>query len=153
MATVHRISEELFDDSFELIALHSTMECHAMAYNLNKAAHLLLRRCEKDLEIDETTHPLYEYKNEAKGEEWYLMGNVVQEVQKANGEGLFGNNTTIKLNYLLNDRKEVNYLLKLFHEQLTNIETVIKAIRTIPRVSMAYQLNVDQLKSKRNLIF
>ena len=64
MATVHRISEEFFDDSFGLIALHSNMECYALAYNLNKAAKIMLVRSEDDLEIDTSHYPMFEFKDD-----------------------------------------------------------------------------------------
>ena len=152
MATVHRISEELFVDSFDLIALHSNMECYSLAYHINKAFQILLVRAKKDLEIGTLSYPIFEYKDEVNDEDWYLVKNVVQKEEGEESEGLFANSPTLKLNYLLTERKEVNYLLKLYPEDTVDIEK-IKAIRSIPKVSMAYQLHIDELKSKRNLIF
>lgn len=153
MATVHRISEELFVDSFDLIALHSNMECYSLAYHINKAARVLLGRARQDLEIGVLSYPIFEYNDMVKEEEWYLVKNVVQEEESDGSQGLFAHSTTVKLNYLLEERKEINYLLKLYPEDSVDIEKTIRAIRSIPKVSMAYQLNVDELKSKRNLIF
>lgn len=153
MATVHRISEELFVDSFDLIALHSNMECYALAYHINKVFEILLERAKKDLEIGKLSYPIFEYNDEMNDEDWYLVKNVVQKEVSDENQGLFANSTTIKLNYLLAERKEINYLLKLYPENSAEIDKTVKAIRTIPKVSMAYQLNVDELKSKRNLIF
>ncbi|MEO0572196.1 MAG: IPExxxVDY family protein [Bacteroidota bacterium] len=153
MATVYRISEELFVDSFDLIALHSNMECYALAYYINKVFQILLVRAKKDLEIGTFSYPIFEYNDEVSDEDWYLVKNVVQKEESDENQGLFANSTTVKLNYLLSERKDINYLLKLYPENSIKIEKVIKAIRSIPRVSMAYQLHVDELKSKRNLIF
>ncbi len=153
MATVHRISEELFVDSFDLIALHSNMECYALAYHINKVFQILLVRAKKDLEISTLSYPIFEYNDEVNDEDWYLVKNVVQQEENDENQGLFGNSTTVKLSYLLAERKEVNYLLKLYPENSVEIKKRVQAIRTIPKVSMAYQLNIDQLKSKRNLIF
>ena len=153
MATIHRISEELFVDSFDLIALHSNMECYALAYHINKVFQIFLVRAKKDLEIGTLSYPIFEYNDEVNDEDWYLVKNVVRKEESDGNQGLFTNSTTVKLNYLLTERKEVNYLLKLHPENSAEIEKRIKAIRAIPKVSMAYQLSVDQLKSKRNLIF
>lgn len=153
MATVHRISEELFEDSFDLIALHSNMECYALAYHINKVTQILLVRAKKDLEIGAFSYPIFEYKDDVKDEDWYLLSNRMQEEENDEGQGLFKNSTTLKVNYLLEERKEINYLLKLYPEDSMNIGKTISAIRAIPQVSMAYQLKVDDLKSKRNLIF
>lgn len=153
MATVYRISEELFDDSFDLIALHSNMECYALAYSLNQAAQLRLVRTEKDLEKETLSYPMYEYKDDINGEEWYLVSNVVHAEERDKNEGLFDTGISVKSNYLLQERKEINYFLKLYPEDSVDINKTINAIRSIPKVSMAYQLKVDDLKSKRNLIF
>ena len=153
MATIHRISEELFVDSFDLIALHSDMECYALAYHINKAAQVLLVRAIKDLEIGTLSYPMFEYNDEVNEEDWYLVRNVVQEEESDQSQGLFANSTTVKTNYLLEERKQINYLLKLYPEDSVDLEKTIKAIRSIAKVSMAYQVNVDDLKSKRNLIF
>ena len=153
MATVHRISEELSVDSFDLIALHSNMECYALAYHLNQVAQVLLVRVKEDLENGTSSYPLFEYKDEMNGEEWYLVSNVVQEEETQKSEGLFRNSISVKSSYLLSEKKEINYFLKVYPEDTIDIDKTVTAIRSIPRVSMAYQIDVDQLKSKRNLIF
>ncbi|MEM1260417.1 MAG: IPExxxVDY family protein [Bacteroidota bacterium] len=153
MATVHRISEELFVDSFDLIALHTTMECYALAYHINEVFRVLLVRAEKDLEIGTVSYPMFAYTDEVKDEDWYLVKNVVQKEESDENKGLFTTSMTVKMNYLLTERKDINYLLKLYPENSLEIEKTIEAIRAIPKVSMAYQLYVDRLKSRRNLIF
>jgi hypothetical protein len=153
MATVHKISEDLFEDSFDLIALHCNMECYALAYHINKVAQILLIRAKKDLKIDGFSYPTYEYKDDVKGEEWYLVSNILKEEESNENEGLFQNSTTLKFNYLLEERKEINYVLKLYPETGVDVEKTINALRSIPKISMAYQIHADNLKSKRNLIF
>lgn len=153
MAIVHKISEELFLDSFDLIALHSNMECYALAYQLNATFQILLGRAKEDLEIGNLSYPIYEYKDEDKDEDWFLIKNMIQKEEANTSQGLFAESMSIQWNYLLTERKEINFLLKRYPSNTVEIEEIIKAIRTIPRVSMAYQLNVEELKSKRNLIF
>ncbi len=153
MATVHRISEDLLEDSFDLIALHCNMECYALAYHINRVANILLVRAKEDLKISSLAYPIYEFKDDVKGEEWYLVSNILKEEGNEENEGLFQNSTTLKFNYLLEERKEIDYVLKLYPETAINMEKIIEMIRTIPKVSMAYQIEADELKSKRNLIF
>lgn len=153
MLTIHKISEELFVDSFDLIALHCTMESYALAYHINKMVNIALERAKDDLEINANSYPLYAYRNEVNDQEWALIMNKIQEEESDEGDGLFQNSTTIKAHYLLEERKEINYLLKVSPSETLEIEKTIDAIRTIPKITMAYQLNTDSLKSKRNLIF
>jgi len=153
MATIHRISEELFVDSFDLIALHTHMECFTLAYHINKVAQVLLVRAKKDLEIGPFSYSMFEYKDDVKHEDWYLINNLVYEEIYDQSGGLFQNSTTLKMNYLLEERKEINYLLKIYPEDAVDITKTVEAIRSIPRVEMVYQISVEDLKSKRNLIF
>ena len=153
IATVYKISEELFEDSFELIALHCDMECYSVAYQINKFAQVQLERAKNDLEINACAFPLYEYKDDVKGEEWYLITNKVREEVKDNNTGFFQNETTVKINHLLEERKEIDYLLKLYPETDAALQHTVTSLRNIPTVRLAYQINADQLKSKGNLIF
>src|SRR5690606_2512361 len=49
MLTTHRISDELYDDSYSLIAIHSDLEDYAMTYAINSECGLHLKRMDKDL--------------------------------------------------------------------------------------------------------
>ena len=153
MAAIHRISEELFVDSFELIALHSNMESYAMAYHINRVMGLNLSRSEEDLEIGKTSFPLYEWKDTFKDQEWFLISNRVMIEEEENSSGLFRSDSTITPHYLIAEKKQINYILKIASEDSSEVYRAIEAIRNVPKISMTYQLDVEDLKSKRNLIF
>lgn len=153
MATIHKISEGLFVDSFELIAVHSNLESYAVAYHINKAMGLRLCRVEKDLEIGKSSFPMYEWKDTYKDQEWFLMSNKVTEETVDHTSGLFQNGPTLKSHYLISEKKEINYIIKLTSENSNGVDRAVGSIREIPKISMAYQLDVEALKSKRNLIF
>ena len=153
MATIHRISEEFFVDSFELIALHSNLEPYAMAYYLNQFAGLKLKRAEDDLEIGNIFFPLYEWKDTLKDQEWFLMGNKVMLEEEGDNSGLFESGSIVRSHYLIAEKKKINYILKLNWADDHEISRALEVIRNVPKVSMAYSLDIDDLKSKRNLIF
>ena len=153
MVTIHKISEGLFMDSFDLIALHCAMECYALAYHINKVTGFKLIRAEGDLEIATSSYPFYEWKDSSKDQEWYLIKNVVTVEEVGDNQGLFQDSMTTTLHYLLEERKEINYLLKLSPGNSNEITKALEIIRTVPSISMAYQMDVETLKSKRNLIF
>ncbi|MGD1948004.1 MAG: IPExxxVDY family protein [Croceivirga sp.] len=153
MVTVHKISEELFFDSFDLIALHCNLECYAMAYHINQVVDITLKRAKHDLEIDSYSYPMYEYHDEVNEQGWFLIKNRIQVEENEVGDGLFQNGKTMKTKYFLEERKEINYLLKLWPESTIEIDKTIDAIRSVSKILMAYVLDIDSLKSKRNLIF
>lgn len=152
MATVHKISEGLFVDSFDLIALHSTMESYAIAYHINHAAGITLSRMEEDLEISTVSFPMYEFVDEINDVEWYLVSNSVQQ-EEDDDIGLFQNSQSLKTHYLLEDRKDINYLLKVRPEGAEETQRALSSLRSIPKISLAYRVDIATLKSRKNLIF
>jgi len=153
MVTKHKISAELYDDSFKLIAMHCGLESHAMAYHLNKSADLQLARCKEDLDVSSTFFPLYEWKDEINDYYWTLVCNTVKEELESEALGLFLNQKAVNTYHLVQERKEVDYFLKVETTHTTVIEKAVKKINSIPKVLTAYSVDVATLKSKRNLIF
>lgn len=158
MVTRHKISEELYDNSFELIAMHCALECYAMAYYINNTLGLRLsRRREKneDEEKDEwlESFPIYEWKDKFHDRYWTLVANTVKEENQNEPFGLFSNETTTSAVHLLKERKEVDYFLKIEANNIERMNEIVKKINSIPKVITAYSLDTDTLKSKRNLIF
>ncbi len=153
MVTTHKISAELYDDSFKLIAMHCGLENYAMAYHLNKSANLQLTRCEKDLDVSSATFPIYEWKDELNDHYWTLVCNTVTEEKESESLGLFANEKAMNTFHLVAERKEVDYFLKVEAENNAIITETVKKINSIPKVLTAYSLDITSLKSKRNLIF
>lgn len=159
MVTTHKISTELYDDSFQLIAMHCGLESYAIAYHLNSYIKLKLNRKEekKEDEIYKVgwleSFPIYEWKDELKDQYWTLIANTVTQENKNDSYGLFSNEILINKMHLVKERKEVDYFLKIETEDATLLNEIIKKINLIPKVVTAYSIDVNTLKSKRNLIF
>lgn len=153
MAVIHRISEDLFAESFGLIAMHCSMECYALAYHINNASHISLRRTKNDLEIATAFIPIYEHKSEINGYEWHLVRNSVQDSNTTRGSGLFAFENTFKSHYLLEGRKDIDYVLKLTPNDTNEMNKMLEGIRSIPKVSLAYELDTTDPKTRKNIIF
>ena len=154
MATINRISAEFYDDTFKLIAIHCSLEGYAMAYHVNNVLNLKLSRREereKDDVLD--LFSVYEWKDEINDHYWTLMENMVKEEIKGKALGLFSNEIATNTHYLLEEKKEVDFFLKIEVEEDFLINQSIKKINKIPQVVTAYSIEVITLKSKRNLIF
>ena len=153
MAAVYKISEEFFDDSFRLIAIHTNLEGYQLAYFINSISQLRLKRSFKDLKIKEVTYPYYEWLDEFTETEWLLITNKVLQDIAVDSLGLFGQGSAQATNFLVAERKDVDFFLKINLENETQVSEILECIKSIPRVRMAYNLEAETLKSKQNLIF
>lgn len=152
MFTTHRISDELYDDNYLLIAIHSDLEGHAMAYAINGACGLLLKRMERDHQLDDVRHFVgYHWEDEIGGSYWCLLANSCEVVQPMAHGGLFDNDLSKGRDYLIKEHREVDYFLKLESGEPSTMTAALAAIKALDRVSTAYVLDPQNLKSKRNL--
>ncbi|AKA34882.1 IPExxxVDY family protein [Flagellimonas lutaonensis] len=154
MLTTHKISADQFYDSFELIAVHSSLDDYAMAYVLNKHLGLRLKRNKSDHQIGQgATYPVFGFFDEVSDFEYTLFRNKCMVVGDDSAEGLFKFNAPVQKHYLVQEKKEVDYLLKINADGDVAVDQIIREINAIPNIITAYRLNVDLLKSKANLIF
>jgi hypothetical protein len=153
MVTTHKISAELFENTYKLIALHSGLASFAMAYNINKVLNLKLKRCFNDLDVDQVAFPIYEWRDQVTETYWTLLGNTIKTEEKSDTYGMFQEKTSIRAHHLIEERKEVDYFLKIETEEELIISRTVQLLKTIPQIVTAYSIESEALKSKRNLIF
>lgn len=154
MMTTHRISADLYDDSFRLIAIHSDLEDYAMTYAINSKCGLYLKRMKIDLHLDENlSFSVFDWDDGLNDIYWTLISNkcVVEEVIPSGG--LFENNISARTDHLIKERKEIDYFLKVEAADEATLSQKLRDIKKIDRVITAYPLETQTLKSKRNLIF
>jgi hypothetical protein len=127
------------DYDFSLIGI----SCHAkdfrLCFELNKLLEIDLTRA-KDLEIisKNTTgnYALFEYIDEDNFLDYYLISNRGEK------------------GFLIPEHKTIDFLLQLKGATNEDIEEeLISKICSLSIVLTAYQIDVDSLKSKQNLIF
>nr|WP_297784250.1 IPExxxVDY family protein [uncultured Allomuricauda sp.] len=154
MLTTHKISADLYDDGFSLIAIHSDMEDYAMTYAINSACGLYLKRMRKDLHLNENmSFSVFDWDDEINDVYWTLISNKCEVEEEIPSEGLFANNMSRRTDHLVKERKEVDYFLKVDATDETMFFQKIKFINLISKVITAYPVDTQNLKSKRNLIF
>ncbi|MCO5724411.1 IPExxxVDY family protein [Robiginitalea marina] len=153
MGALEEFWESLLDEaSYSLFAIHSNVEDHAMAYVLNEACGLRLKRTPRDLElVKQGVFTVFSWKDEASFREWTLFRNPGRDAMANPSEGLFAGETTLKRPYLVPEKKEVDYFLKLEGEEQEL--KVLSLLLALPRVITAYRLDTSKLKSRYNLIY
>lgn len=153
MGVLEEFWEDLLDETtFSLFAIHSNLEDHALAYALNESCGLKLRRTEKDLHLDKQgLFVVFHWKDQGNYREWTLFRNPGIAATAGPYEGLFPNEPTLNRPYLIPERKEVDFILKLEGEEQGT--RILPELLSVPKVITAYRLEASKLKSKYNLIY
>lgn len=153
MAAVHKILTDFYEDSFTLLAIHSSLEDYAMVYALNQCLKSRFRRTSKDLELyEEVTFPLFEWKDHKNDRFLTLFtNNGTKEEQNFKGN-LFENEPSYTRFHVVPEYKEADYLLKIEHDD--DLEgNFVKLLANIPKVVTVYAIEIENIKSRTNLIF
>ena len=153
MGVMEELWEDLLDETvFSLFAIHSNLEDYALAYALNGAFGLHLRRTPKDLELDKDGFfVVFEWNDQKSYREWTLFRNSGTEYSSGSEVGLFKNEPEVKRRSLIPEKREVDFFLKL--EGQENNLKLLPGLLSIPKVSTAYRLETAKLKSRYNLIY
>ncbi len=154
MMAIHKITDDFYEDAFTLLALHSSMEDYAMVYALNLCLKSNFKRSAKDLDLSEhISFPIFEWRDQQNDSYWTLICNKSSEEENVVGSDLFANEPSFTKYHLVPEYRDADYLLKIEHDDDNLEERTVKQLQTIPKIITAYILEVDNLKSKNNLIF
>ncbi|WP_339650422.1 IPExxxVDY family protein [uncultured Maribacter sp.] len=154
MAAIYKINDDFYDESFILIALHTTLDDYALVYGLNKSLKAKFVRARKDFNLAENkSFPIFEWDDEFHDIYWVLVANHGSEHELIPNNDLFQNETISNKPRLIREYKDVDYLLKIETEKEYDTSLLIKNILMMPRIMAAYEISTEKLKSKNNLIF
>ena len=153
--------EEVEEDCFKLIAIYCTVEEYKMAFLLNKHLKLRLKRERKDVDFNhqsiQALYARYSFKDPTNFRNYHLVTNKFKgQAEKVLSSGsLFTEEEVRPLEVnLIPEYKKVNYFLKIEDDLSTkDLVKQVNIISQIPQVIAVHKIDVDQLKSKQNLIF
>lgn len=153
MITLHKFSDDFCEENYVLIALHCGLEDYALAYALNMALKINLKRSKTDLDIsNKTSFPIYEWKDKLNERYWTLIVNTSVKEEYLEVHDLFSDETSSTVYHVLPEYKDVDYLLKIEQEEDEVDSGMLDSILEIPKIITAYQIETYKLKSKQNLI-
>lgn len=160
---IHKLDFGEFDEiDYQLIAIHTSLEDYRIAYFINQKLSINLSKNENEIQINikegETKFSRFYYFDNEKGISWNLIQNKNEVIQqkKDNSQNLFSNvNMEVATKvYLLSEFKKVEYFLKIENmEETMNLEEILALLNTINNISTAYQVDINKIKAKNNLIF
>src|SRR5690554_7362774 len=154
--------DEDFEDSFELVAIHCSVEDFRMAYLLNREARIKLERNASDLDFtrknEQVFFSIYEFIDAQNHTKYSLIANKAHqakhvEVGHENAyESLF--DTKSETHYLLPELNKIDYFIKVEHEGgVFPLKELVTIIHGMKQVVTAYAVDINNIKSKENLIF
>lgn len=140
---------DLLDDDFVLLAIHTTLEAYRLAYFMNITFDIQLIKTEVIQDFD-----FYEFNDEKNQSLWNLVGNkafVENKARLKNNESLFFESKNNRI-FLLPEYKKVDYFLKI-ENSVSVTKNLILKMNDIPQIITTFAVDVVSLKSKNNLIF
>lgn len=154
--------DEDFEDAFELVAIHCSVEDFRMAYLLNREAHMKFERSETDLDFkrknEQVLFSIFEFEDAQNHIKYNLIANKSYQIKYVEiglenaYASLFYNKA--QTHYLLPELSKIDYFIKVEHEgSVFPLKELVTAINGIKQVVTAYTVDVKNIKSKENLIF
>jgi hypothetical protein len=162
MTTYKLLMDDDGKETFSLLAIHCSEEAYVIAYLLNKHLGFQLKREQLDLNYVnnglEASFPLFQYENSLQYITYNLVANKCKSVAAYvnSSGGLFNDDASEKtvITYLIPEYSKVDYFLKIHSEyESILLRNIITEINDIKRIITAYEVGIDNLKSKNNLIF
>ncbi len=160
---VHKLHIDEFDEiDYQLIAIHTSLEDYRLAYYINQNLPITLKKSNCNVQISnkdgETQFTRFIFEDDTAGICWDLIQNkndILLSTQRID-QGLFAetNNRFSTKAYLIPEFKKVDYFLKIDDAAaVVDIANIAAQINKIDRISTVYSVDVENIKSKNNLIF
>ena len=146
------VLDEIAEDDFSLIAIHSICEAYLLAFLLNSKCQCRFVQSKKRKVEAQADYPFecYEWIDPIKGIEIRLFSNRViifqNDIQK--GTDLFDLPKTKEL-YLVEDLKDVDYIIKI--DSGIKDQIMIEKMESIEQISCRYLIDQSRLKIDLNL--
>lgn len=127
------------DYPYVLVGLNSTAAPSQLCWAVNREMDIHLRRTD-DVEViaksgDSTFHALYVYEDPASGRVYRMVRN------KMNG-GMF-----------LRECPQADVIMAIDDSPPIDVSSLLGVLRNIRRVILAFEVDIDQLKHKENLLY
>ena len=153
-----------YDYDFVLIGICSPLKDYHMCYKINKELGTSLSRSAIDISMDffegieKGQFSLYEYWDKQYENQWYLLSNKCQLIcdERLQNEGTIFDGiiqNEEKTKYLVPENSIVDFYLQVHGILSENSKLkIIKKIRKLNRVVSAYEICINNITSKDNLI-
>ncbi|PRZ26392.1 IPExxxVDY family protein [Flavobacterium granuli] len=160
---IHKLDLGEFDEiDYHLIAIHTSLEDYRLAYFINQNLPINLSKSKDEIQINikegETNFSRFYYYDSENAISWNLIQNKneVSQQKKDADQNLFSDLTqgiATKV-YLLPEFKKADFFLKIENtDNAIEVSKIKTILNTIDSISTVYTVDIDQIRSKNNLIF
>lgn len=147
------------ESTYHIIAIHCHCEAHQIAFSLNQHLGLRLKRKKEDLDLTVKKNiayfPFFHFFDPKKSFDYYLVSSkyTIDFQSNKDNYSLFSEKTSLTT-HLLPQHKNVDFFLKIEDDaNLIDTKKVIQKLNKVSQIITSYNLNVETLKNKENLIF
>ena len=133
--------EEEFDFDFKLLGISSHVKDYRLCWAVNKSLSLDLMKLEEEIIIrhknseNQSTFSIY----------YYLDNESECEIELISNRHEHG--------YLIPELKTADYFLKIGEYYTQSVEELILQLRKTNLINMAFEIDVNTLRSKQNLLY
>ena len=153
-----------YDYKFLLIGICSPLKDYTIAYKLNKILAKSIQRSKLDIlmnfddGMEVANFAQFEYWDDKYQNQWYLLANkckILCNEDRQNEGTIFDglNQNRKKTKYLIPENPKVDFFIQI--HGIYNEETkkaLIKNIKNIERIVSVHEIDINNLRSKENLI-
>lgn len=157
---IHKLQlDDFLSVDYELVAIHTSLEDHRLAYLMNRVLGIRLEKCWKDVSLrgkqGDSIFARFIYEDPESETVWNLLQNKSLATDNPGERGsLFDSSDFSSTAFLLPEFKKTDYILKVENTpSFFAPEIVTENLMGIKHVSTAYKIDHHRLKSKNNLIF
>ncbi len=157
---IHKMNFEDFDTiDYSLIAIHTSLEDFRLAYKINQQLAISMRKNDDEITIQHKNQDInfarFTFVKKENMTVWDLIQNKqeIEEIAIVSTDNLFKNDAISSHVSLITELKKVDFFLKIEHYNQEDIVDIITKINKIEAVNTSYEIDVEAIKSKNNLIF
>ncbi|NHM06024.1 IPExxxVDY family protein [Flavobacterium sp. CYK-4] len=162
MAVLKLHLDEFDEVDYDLIAIHSSLEDFRLAYFINQQLPITLSRSKEEVGVvvkeGEAFFSKFQYDDIKNGVLWTLIQNqndiLIRQKNADNNLFIETGLEVLRKVHLISELKKVDYFLKIENNAQTfTLSKIISQLNKIERVTAAYIVIPENIKSKNNLIF
>jgi hypothetical protein len=157
---IHKLNLEDFDQiDYNLIAIHTVQEDYKLAYKINQKLGISLFKNDKEIQVDIENNTALFSRFTFDDQENRMIWDLIQNKNKIELPvlkktiDLFENKSFYRKISLVSELKNVDFLLKIEFDSQIKIKNILNKLNKIDSISTVYEVNVQEMKSKNNLIF
>jgi hypothetical protein len=133
--------EDEYDYDFNLLGISCHEKDYRICWAINQILGISLQKEEKDIEV------IIKKSNRYSLHTMFTFFDEENEIDYR----LISNRST--MGYLISEKTQADYLFLVSENFQLDFPKILSTIKLIPFVLTAFEINVDELKSKENLIF